>query len=629
MTEVANFESREAKLTTSIQKDVDTILAQPRLVLPALDSGIVQSYVHKIQGTYNVERAKKDTDSAVDLLYIAYNTTPQEEGDVRVRISAIMNKLITAQQKSELTMREAMRVAGDIGKSLYDVLPDWLDIKESNDQAEIKGFVSKDLVVLAKSIRDKALNIRDKLLVIARSYDEIIRDTVETTAKSETVLSARLADKRSIEQEISESNAKREQLESLVNDLKTQVADFEKKARDYEQRANTAEQRAFVMSIIRVGAQMISSAIPAIAMVAGGPAPMLASSLGGALSGVLGGQAAKPAAGGAAEPAGGQAPQPSTSGKTKPDDSASTQTKLSEQKADLKKSEEKRDAAKADIKTLEETKSKLVAQAGGADPTSAKGVEIAEIDKRIKTKSDDLQTQEAAIAKQQGIVSSLQDSLNALDKGLGKLSDEQQQQATNLRDIQMQMLEKVEAYEKERRNQSSELVKITALLKGKREKDEIIQLAIKSLNVSLSALKRMKEIVEEIAFFFKSFADFMEGIAIEAGQQVSNIDAVAELETIRKNRLAQLIKSIDEFFVRQTAQWYAVTIVSDKFNQSFADGWSKLNKLSGEYITGDRLNAYLQTASVKLTEIVAEREAAADEKIASLNVYRESLSKSA
>lgn len=64
-----------------------------------------------------------------------------------------------------------------------------------------------------------------------------------------------------------------------------QVAEFEKKAREYEKRANTAEQRAFIMSIVRVGAQMISSAIPAIAMAAGGPASMLASSVGGALSG--------------------------------------------------------------------------------------------------------------------------------------------------------------------------------------------------------------------------------------------------------------------------------------------------------------------------------------------------------
>ncbi len=617
MPHVANFESREVKINLAIQTDVDAILSQPSFQLPRADTAIVQAYVEKIQGTYDVERAKRDTDNAIDLLYIAYNTTPQEEGDVRVRISALMNKLITTQQQSEMTMRDAIAIASNIGKSLNDVFPDWQDIREGNDQAEIKSFVSKDLITLAKTIRDKALTVRDRLLVIASTYDEIIRATAETTAKSETILSTRIADKKALEREINEANAKREQLDALVNDLKSQVAEFERKAREYEERASTAEQRAFVMSLVRVGAQMISSAVPAIAMAAGGPAPMLASSIGGLLGGQTGAKS---------DPA--TAPDgQSTPSKNKTDDAARTQTKISEGKAELQKSEAKRDVLKTEIKQLEDTKTKLAGQAGGAQPGAGTSAEVAELEKRINARSAELKAQEEAIAKQKEIISSLQGSLDALDKGLGKLTDEQQQQAASLRQIQMQMIDKAEAYEKERRNQSAELIKITALLKGKRSEDETLQLTIKSLNLSLSALKRMKEIVEEIAFFFKSFADFMQGIAEEAGHQVTSIDNVAQLETIRKNRLAQLVRSVDEFFIRQTAQWHAVTIVSDRFNKSFADGWSKLNKLSGEYITGDRLNAYLQTASTRLAAIVAEREATSDAKIASLNAYRESLTK--
>ena len=64
--------------------------------------------------------------------------------------------------------------------------------------------------------------------------------------------------------------------------------------------------------------------------------------------------------------------------------------------------------------------------------------------------------------------------------------------------MQMNMLDKADQYEKERRTQSAELVKISALLKGQRSQQETIQLAIKSLNLSLSALKRTKEIVEEM-----------------------------------------------------------------------------------------------------------------------------------
>ncbi|WP_454702168.1 tyrosyl-tRNA deacylase [Agrobacterium burrii] len=622
MNNVVTFESREAKIKSEIDASVDTILSQPKFNLPKSDTALVRSYVDKIQGTYDVERAKRDTDNAIDLLYIAYNTTPQEEGDVRVRISAIMNKLITAQQKSELTMRNAMDEAGRIGKAIADLFPDWLDVREGNDQAEIKAFVSNDLIKLAKNVRDRALSVRNELLVIASTYDVIIKDTVQTTDKSETVLSKRLVDKAAIEREITEAGARREQLESLVNDLRVQVAEFEKKASEYEKRANTAEQRAFVMSIVRVGAQMISSAIPAIAMVAGGPASMLASSFGGALSGQpKGGQDAD------GQGQGGGSRNPATGGGK--NDAAAKQSELSEQKAELRKSQEKRDALKGDIKSLEESKSKLADEATGADPKSSKAVELAELEKRLKARSDELKTQEEKVAKQETIVSSLQASLDALDKGLGKLSDEQQQQAASLREIQMQMIDKAEAYEKERRTQSAELVKINALLKGKQTEDDKIQLAVQSLNVSLSALKRMKEIIEEVAFFFKTFADFMQAIADDAQHQISRIESVAELEVIRKNRFAQLVRSVDEFFVRQTGQWHAVVIVCDRFSRSFADGWSKLNKLQGKYLSGIELTNYMAEASVKLTEIVAEREAAADAKIASLQAYRADLNKSA
>lgn len=91
----------------------------------------------------------------------------------------------------------------------------------------------------------------------------------------------------------------------------------------------------------------------------------------------------------------------------------------------------------------------------------------------------------------------------------------------------------------------------------------------------------------------------------------------------------RLIRSVDEFFVRQTAQWHAVVIVSDRFNRSFAEGWSKLNKLQGGYIDSANLPAYLAGVAEKLSAIVAEREAAADAKIASLQAYRQDLSKTA
>jgi hypothetical protein len=174
--------------------------------------------------------------------------------------------------------------------------------------------------------------------------------------------------------------------------------------------------------------------------------------------------------------------------------------------------------------------------------------------------------------------------------------------------------------------QAAELTKINALLKGKLTKDETIQLAIKSLNLSLSALKRMKEIVEEVAFFFKSFAAFMQQLAEEATYRKKAFErAVADDDEMCKYALEQLIQTVECFFIKQVAEWHATLIVSDKFNRNFAEGWSKLNKLSGNYITGDKLVAYMAEAAEKINAIAAERQEAADRKLADLEQYRNQL----
>ncbi|MFD1743859.1 tyrosyl-tRNA deacylase [Rhizobium helianthi] len=625
MTNVIQFESREAAIDQAINAGVEAIIAQPKLELPQSDSPMVQSYVDKIQGTYNVERAKRDTDNAIDLLYIAYNTTPQTNPDVRVSITSIMNKLIALQQKSELTMRGAMKTANSIGKELGDAVPDWLDIKEAADQTEIKGFLSKDVVKIAKKIRDQALKIRDDLLAIAKAYDEVIIQTVQTTAKTETALGEKMMKKEQLQKEINETNARRAQLETLVADLTAQVANFEKKAREYEQKANTAEERAFVMSIVRMGAQLISNAIPAVAAAAGGPATMIMS----AMAGSMGGQG-KPAGNDFADPSNGngnRAPQNAGAGNAK--DIASQKTKLSEEQGVLKRQEALRDEQKTQLAEVKSARDKIAADETAKVAGSPKAVELAEFDKRIADNTAKLEQQERVVADKQSAVSQLQAAIDALDKGLETMSQRQQDQADTLRNMQMQMIERAEAYEKERRNQASELVKLSALLVGKRQEEDNLELCVRSLGMSITALKRMKEIVEEMAFFFKNFADFMQCVADDAGRQVTAIEDVAETEVIRKHRFAQLIRSVDEFFIKQTAQWFATGIVCDRFTQSFADGWTKLNKLSGDYLTGERLTEYLNTAANKISEIVAERQAAADAKIATLNDYRNKVSKQA
>jgi hypothetical protein len=638
MADTTVFNSREQNFNKDIEAQVAKLRAASPLELPAADSEVSKLYVKKIEGTYNVERAKKDTDNAIDLLYIAYNTTPQTEDDVRKKISQIMDRLLDAQHASEDAMKRAMTVAGNVLSYLKNTFSEWKDVRkckgaeDTKGVAEIKDFLKEDLLVLAKKIKDKALGVKTELDGIAATYQSIITDTAAATAKSETALANRLKDKAAIEKEINETNAKRQQLEELVKDLQLEVAKYDKMARDYESRASTAEERAFVMSIVQVGAQMVASAVPgivtAVTGAATGGASLVASAAMSTVSRAVG-------------------DKNSDVKKSDPNDAevVQTKTKISEKKGEVQAAEKKVTDAKKKVKDLEndladeEKKEKgedkgKEKDAGTEDTGKVKDkVEDSQAVKAIKKRVIDAKTElageEDKYAKAVGALGGLQASLAALEKGLGKMAEKQENAAASLREMQMKMLDKVEAYEKERRTQNSELVKINALLKGKRSEEETIHLAIQSLNISISALKRTKEIIQEIAFFFKSFADFMDRVSEEAGADIDLFDEFVGKPKIRESAFENLVAGADAFFLRQNAQWHAITFVSDKFCKSFADGWSKVNKLSGKYITGSELETYLKGASVKIEEIAAEREEASKQKILDLDGYRKQLRDSA
>jgi hypothetical protein len=330
MGNTAVFESREVKLNKEIEDQLGTLAAASPLKLPGADAEASRLYVQKIEGTYNIDRAKKCTDNVIDLLYIAYNTTPQTEGEARVQSSEIMGRLIKAQQESEREMRGAVRVADSVVRSLGNTFPDWLDVRECKGSEDAEGvakimdFIKSDLLKLAKEIKEKALGVKSKLDGIA-IYDDIIKDTVAAASKSETALVNRLKDKAKLEKELVE---------------------------------------------------------------------------------------------------------------------------------------------------------------------------------------------------------------------LGK-------------DLQ-----------------------------------------------------------SEVAFFVKSFADFMHQVSAETGLDIELVDKFVGRDTVLKNAFDNLVLSTDKFFLRQAAEWNTITFVLDKLVKSIADGWSKMNNLSGKYITGNELKAYLETASQKLDEIVAERELA-------------------
>lgn len=156
MSEIVSFTNRNVLLENQITEQVQSIVSAQPLQLPGAESPLVASFKKKIEGNYQIDRAKTDTDHAIELLYIAYNTTPQAQGAIRVRIANIMNRLIQAQQQSERSIKGAVRVARSIGTRLRTVLPDWLDVKEGNDAEEIRQYVGGELLEMARHIAQAA-----------------------------------------------------------------------------------------------------------------------------------------------------------------------------------------------------------------------------------------------------------------------------------------------------------------------------------------------------------------------------------------------------------------------------------------------------------------------------------------
>ncbi|MFJ3451293.1 hypothetical protein ACIPM0_24200 [Pseudomonas sichuanensis] len=583
MSEIVSFTNRNVLLENQITEQVQSIVSAQPLQLPGAESPLVASFKKKIEGNYQIDRAKTDTDHAIELLYIAYNTTPQAQGAIRVRIANIMNRLIQAQQQSERSIKGAVRVARSIGTRLRTVLPDWLDVKEGNDAEEIRQYVGGELLEMARHIAQAAAGVRGNLATIVDTYEQILRDIEAVMASSEIALSETLEANRKIKQEILEATARRDELDSLVTALQEQVNRFDKLAREYGQQAKGAEQKAFWASLISGVTQVLSAVLPIAAMGATGGSSAL---LGAASVGALANQYSANA-----DP-----------------------TKLVE-KANL---ETKRVAQGKVVTDLQRTLAELEAQREAA----ASELAVEELDKRLERVRGELREAQALLGgTEQQLGALLRELANAASDVGGQLRD----QALSLRQLERQMLDNVERYEGVKREQAAELVRITVLLDGARSEQSSIELAVKSLNLSVAALKRSKEIVEEIAFFFKSFTDFMQLIIDEALERVEDYERAGSSESLRRNRLAQLVLATDQFFVTQAAEWLAVSAVSEDFVQVFNDGWSKLNKLSGTYITGDALEAYLVQASHQLKVIVEEREAASAQRIASLRSYRAEL----
>lgn len=556
MTAQEKIVSYEFDVRKRIEARLEELVKTEGFDLPNHDHPLVDDYIRKIEGTYDVSRSKQDTDNAIELLYIAYNTTPPSQKDIRPQLDGLMTRLIHAQQKSERKMSDAVDFSAKIVKDLRATFEQWRKVNKTNDGEALIRFVSEDLFDLAEDIKDRADKIAVELSDIAAEYDDIIDDTSKSTHASERALADELKNKDAIEKELTQRDAEKQKLESLIESLKQDIAKYEKMANEYKSRAETAEERAFIMSIVQVGAQMISSAIPAIT------AGLTAGATGG--TSLIAGAAMNTAK---------QLAQSESAGTDDDDvaDGIELQREVADKKSEIAIAKKEKAKLEAQKNTLIKEKQDIDADSSLDEDTKKSKLES--VEERLEANAHEIEKQDSKIAVATTALTAAQKSLEALGKGMADMAEKQENQAADLRKMQLQMLAKVEAYETEKRNQAAELVKINALLRGTRTEEETIQLAIKSLGLSLKALKRAREIIIEIAFFFKSFASFMQQVMEHAQEQEKLTDKVAKRSRIS----ARIKRNTDDFFASQTAEWQAVEIVSGKFADNFKQGWSKLN----------------------------------------------------
>lgn len=601
------------KINSSINDEVKLISDTRPLSLPKATSKLVLCYMDKIQGSYNVDRATLDTQSAVNLLAIAYNTTPQEESGIRIKIEKITEKLKDAQKASTAEMAATVTASDLLLKDINSNFLEWRDVRgpaeatKEIDVADLKDFLNKELLKLAHNIKDQATALKTSLDNTAKTYDKLIEEIQDVSQTSQTVLEDRLKDRTAIQHKRRAMEAKEKALKHLIEDLQADVKTYNDKSKDYEQQAVKAEDRAYILSIVQIGAQVISAALPpiasALAASSSGGASVVAS---GALSTVTHGQ--------------------ETPHEHQDESKGSAETKITQmkQKADSEQEinalDEEIDTLSKDLESLKSTSKKTEhseSHTGTPNDTAP-----SEFDKKIKEKENALDKKRKRRNKLATTLASLSDSIAALDKGLGSIADGLKAQASTLRDMQMKLLDKAEAFEKEKRTQTRELDEISVLLAGSRSEEETLQLTVMSLNVSISALKRAKEIVDEISLFFGSFAAFMDRSIKVVEHDISSFTGFLEKTKLRQHALTDLIALGDEFFIRRTAEWSAIQHICSRFEESFNSSTELSIHLMGIYLDEAELKNYLKTVPAQLQEIIAARNTASREKIVNISAYR-------
>lgn len=608
--------SNVIELSENINREVKSISGSSPLSLPTATSKIVSYYVNKIQGNYSVERAKLDTECAIRLLFIAYNTTPQDQSDIRIKIEKISDALKDAQLGSDHAMHATLISTEKLLRRIQYQFEDWLDVRapthDTNqiDIEDLKGYLKNDLITFAEMIKDESIILKSALDESAKSYNTIIEYIQSVSHTSQSLLENKMKDKEKVADQILAMKAKETSLNNLIEELKEDVRKYNKRSEDYEKQALKAEERAFVLAIVQIGAQVLSAALPPIATA------LAASSSGGAsivASGVAN-----------------TATHAADTMKEKKDESKNSAELKAARMQEIEEAKGKITRLEADIITLSDDLEELKAESKNREPADSHSdnddkKESSALNKRITEKQKQLAEKKEERVILTATIASISDALHALDNGLGNVADSLNKQALTLREMQMRLLDKAEEFEKEKRVHTRELDEIRVLLTGSRSKEETLQLTVLSLNVSITALKRAKEIVEELSLFFRSFSAFMDRIIEENKDHIEVFSGFLEQKTLRPTAVSRLINVGDTFFISRQAEWLAIRDICTRFQASFMSNAQLSIKLTGTYLHSEELRRYLTTVPAELQKIIDERKAASTAKIEEIQGYRNNI----
>ncbi|MBD2438785.1 hypothetical protein [Nostoc sp. FACHB-110] len=597
---VTRLETSNYSLNKKIKDAIESYSNKQEM--PEPNSDIVRLYQEKITKNYDVSRSKNEIENAVELLSIAYNATPIKAGEIRVKIAKIHQDVIRSQEDAELMMNKVVREAGRISKELTSIFS---ILKKSNEDQK-KDFILNEFSDVIENIKTKASDIHDGLIEVAQSFGKISEETLNATSSSELVLSSEVKEREKAQQAIAEYEAKQASIENLLESLRESIKKYNKFAEEMSQKADTAEKRAFITQLVQIGAQTVAAVAGVVSMSMGGSAGMATRVSTSTIRNVT------------------------NQGKTG-DESDDSESDENPAEIETSKANAQLDKAKAQDKVGELEKHIIdindkIEKNKQEQQSTTKKAELEQLKNNLKQKQKELDNAKENLEELSNKLENLQKRLDKISKYASEVSKQQIESGNSFRNLQLDFLNKAEAYEKEKMKNDAELIQIKALLVSKASVHESIELTVKTLILSIKSLKQVKNILEEVAAFFKNFAAFLEEVSKDAEEQSKLINKAATSKTGRDSfAMQRAVEGINEFTISQCAEWYATEDLAKQFVDVFNSGWRMMNGMSGKYLGEQELKSYIVTAANRIEEIAKSREQAANAKVFHIKEYREKL----